>query len=108
MEGVCYGEESDVMSHECALSEFGEIAEVRAVISSLPDIHHDQVCRENTFEKFVGKTSPCACYCSIHIATLLWLKQHVDVTEIVCLMLNFCSYNGPLPGTTTFIGPSLG
>ncbi|KAI7803484.1 putative tubulin-specific chaperone D [Triplophysa rosa] len=53
MEGVCNAEESDVMSQTCVLSEFSECAEVRAVISSLPDIHHDLVCRENTFEKFV-------------------------------------------------------
>lgn len=57
MEGVCYGEESDVVSQTRLLSEFDEDAEVRAVISSLPDIHHDPVCRENTFEKFVGESS---------------------------------------------------
>lgn len=51
---VCNGEESDMTSQACVLSEFNESAEVRAVISSLPDIHHDQVCRENTFEKFVA------------------------------------------------------
>lgn len=56
MEGVCNIEDSDVMSQTCVLSEFSECAEVRAVISSLPDIHHDLVRRENTFEKFVGKS----------------------------------------------------
>lgn len=53
MEGVCNGEDSDVMAQTCVLSEFGESAEVRALISSLPDIYHDTVTREITVEKFI-------------------------------------------------------
>lgn len=55
MEGVCNGEEPEVMAQACVLSEFSEGAEARALISSLPDIHHDTVGRETTIEKFVGK-----------------------------------------------------
>ncbi|XP_067313008.1 tubulin-specific chaperone D [Pseudorasbora parva] len=53
MEGVCNGEESEVTAHACVLSEFSDSAEARALISSLPDIHHDTVSRETTIEKFV-------------------------------------------------------
>lgn len=53
MEGVCNGEEQEVMAQACVLSEFSDGAEARALISSLPDIHHDTVGRETTIEKFL-------------------------------------------------------
>ncbi len=58
MEGVCNvnGEEPELVAQACVLSEFSENDETRAIISSLPDIHHDTVSRETTIEKFLGKT----------------------------------------------------
>uniref|UniRef100_A0A8C1VPH2 Tubulin-specific chaperone D n=1 Tax=Cyprinus carpio TaxID=7962 RepID=A0A8C1VPH2_CYPCA len=56
MEAVCDGEEPEVVTQACLLSEFSEKGEARALINSLPDIHHDPVSREATIEKFVGKT----------------------------------------------------
>ncbi|XP_052408578.1 tubulin-specific chaperone D [Carassius gibelio] len=53
METVCDGEEPEVITQACLLSEFSERGEVRALISSLPDIHDDTVSREATIEKFV-------------------------------------------------------
>ncbi|XP_051572413.1 tubulin-specific chaperone D-like [Myxocyprinus asiaticus] len=53
MELVCDGEESEVIPQACVLSEFSEIAEVKTLINSLPDIHNDTVSRETTIEKFV-------------------------------------------------------
>uniref|UniRef100_A0A8C2EIA7 Tubulin-specific chaperone D n=1 Tax=Cyprinus carpio TaxID=7962 RepID=A0A8C2EIA7_CYPCA len=53
MEAVCDGEEPEVVTQACLLSEFSEKGEARALINSLPDIHHDPVSREATIEKFV-------------------------------------------------------
>uniref|UniRef100_A0A8C1N2F2 Tubulin-specific chaperone D n=1 Tax=Cyprinus carpio TaxID=7962 RepID=A0A8C1N2F2_CYPCA len=53
METVCDGEEPEVVTQACLLSEFSEKGEARALINSLPDIHHDPVSREATIEKFV-------------------------------------------------------
>ncbi|XP_056310187.1 tubulin-specific chaperone D-like [Danio aesculapii] len=53
MEGACNGEDAEVLAQACVLSEFTESTETRALISSLPDIHHDTVSREATIEKFV-------------------------------------------------------
>lgn len=55
MEGACNGEDAEALAQACVLSEFTESTETRALISSLPDIHHDTVSREATIEKFVGK-----------------------------------------------------
>ncbi|KTG34621.1 hypothetical protein cypCar_00000578 [Cyprinus carpio] len=54
MEAVCDGEEPEVVTQACLLSEFSEKGEARALINSLPDIHHDPVSREATIEKFVA------------------------------------------------------
>uniref|UniRef100_A0A673JKL5 Tubulin-specific chaperone D n=1 Tax=Sinocyclocheilus rhinocerous TaxID=307959 RepID=A0A673JKL5_9TELE len=53
MEAVCDGEEPEVVTEACLLSEFSERGEARALINNLPDIHHDTVSREATIEKFV-------------------------------------------------------
>lgn len=53
MEGACNGEDAEALAQACVLSEFTESTETRALISSLPDIHHDTVSREATIEKFV-------------------------------------------------------
>ncbi len=65
MEGVCNvnGEEPELVAQACVLSEFSENDETRAIISSLPDIHHDTVSRETTIEKFLGKTVSCIRIC---------------------------------------------
>lgn len=56
MEGVSNGEEPEVVVQACMLSEFSESTEVRALFSSLPDIHHDAASKEDTIERFVGKS----------------------------------------------------
>ncbi|RXN03949.1 tubulin-specific chaperone D [Labeo rohita] len=53
MEGVSNGEEPEVVVQACMLSEFSESTEVRALFSSLPDIHHDAASKEDTIERFV-------------------------------------------------------
>lgn len=55
MEGVCNGngEEPELVAQACVLSEFSESDDTRALISSLPDIHHDTASREATIEKFL-------------------------------------------------------
>lgn len=72
MEAVCDGEEPEVVTQACLLSEFSEKGEARALINSLPDIHHDPVSREATIEKFVGKT---VC----HVYDSGWLAVHKAV-----------------------------
>uniref|UniRef100_A0A673FQ91 Tubulin-specific chaperone D n=1 Tax=Sinocyclocheilus rhinocerous TaxID=307959 RepID=A0A673FQ91_9TELE len=58
MEGVCNGEEPELVAQACVLSELSESDETRAFISSLPDIHHDTVSREATIEKFLVIMDP--------------------------------------------------
>ncbi len=72
MEGVCNvnGEEPELVAQACVLSEFSENDETRAIISSLPDIHHDTVSRETTIEKFLGKTVSCTLYESVCLSCL--------------------------------------
>jgi len=94
MEGVCNvnGEEPELVAQACVLSEFSENDETRAIISSLPDIHHDTVSRETTIEKFLGKTVSCIRIClsyrSIYLSVCLSVS--LSLCLCVCLSVSVC------------------
>lgn len=57
----CNGEdgvgEPEVITKTSVLGGFGESAETRALIASLPEAYGDMVSRESCTEKFLGKSS---------------------------------------------------
>lgn len=72
--GCSGGDEGDSIVRTSVLGGFSESGEIRALMSSLSEVHGDMVSRESAIQKFLGEAFIHTEYeVSINVKLMLWI-----------------------------------